>query len=195
MVDITDIGPFKKISAPEQWRRNALRIPMGNRLELPVIQLSLPGKEEDLEIGIFYRGKLESQDDGDNFHALLQQHSQSQAPVALSPGQIRSLTRILDLAGFNQYVFPRHLSGYNPDFQLRSAQVCILNGRPVLRVDGEFRADVAPDTYYLCLYVEGDKSGRKIYELYLRASDRALYFRALPAFNQLLESIEWAAGT
>lgn len=194
-MEITDIGPFKKLSAPADWRRNALRIPLGNRLELPVIQLSLPGKEEDLEIGIFYRGKLESEDDGDNFHALLQQHKEAQGPAALSPGQIRSLTRVLDLAGFNQYVFPRHLSGYNPDFQLRSAQVLVLKGRPVLRVDGEFRADVSPDTFYLCFYVEADKSGRKIYELYLRATDRTLYFRALPAFNQLVDSIEWAANT
>lgn len=191
-MEITDIGPFKKLVVPAEWQRRSLRIPQSNRMELPVIQLSLPGKEDSLEIGIFYRGKLESEDDGANFHALLEQNKESKTAVTLTPGQIRSLTRTLDLAGFNQYVFPRHLSGYNPDFQLRSAQVYVLNGRPVLRVEGEFKADLDTDTYFACLYVEADSSGRKVFELYLRASDRDTFFKGLQVFKQINESIEWA---
>lgn len=190
-MDITDIGPFKKISVPKEWRRNMLRVPQANRIDLPVLQLTLPGKEDELEIGIFYRGRLESEDDGENFHALLEQHRGLDTPMALGPVQIRSITRILNLAGFNQYSFPRHLSGYSPDFHLRTAQVMSLNGRPVLRVDGEFRADIAPDTYYGCLFVEADDTGRKIYEMYLRANSRDTFFWALSAFNQIASSVEW----
>lgn len=161
-------------------------------MELPVVQLTLPGKENDLEIGIFYRGKLESESDGANFHALLEMNKHAQQPVSLSPGQIRSLSRVLDLTGFNQYIFPRHISGYNPDFQLRTAQVFVLRGRPVLRVDGEFKADIKTDTYYACLYIDADNSGRKIYEFYLKASDRDTFFRAFSIFKQIAETIEWS---
>jgi hypothetical protein len=190
-MDITDIGPFKKLSTPPEWRRKTLRLPQTNRSDLPVVQLVIPGMEEDLEIGIFYRGKLESQADGENFHALLEMNREIAAAVALSPGEIRSLTRVLNLAGFNQYSFPRHITGYNPDFQLRTAQVLLLNGRPVLKVDGEFKADISTDTYFACVFVEADEGGRMIYELYLRASNKDTYLRALPAFRLIAESIEW----
>jgi len=190
-MDITDIGPFKKLTTPPEWRRKTLRLPQTNRMDLPVVQLILPGKEEEMEIGILYRGKLENEFDGENFHALLQMNKETATPVALSPGEIRSLTRVLNLAGFNQYAFPRHITGYNPDFLLRSAQVFLLNGRPVLKVDGEFKADINTDTFFACLYAEADNAGRKIYEIYLRATDRETYLRTLPAFRSIAESIEW----
>lgn len=191
-MDITDIGPFKKIVVPPGWRRNMIRIPQGNNMELPLIQLTLPGKEDLVEIGIFYRGRLESAEDGENFHLLLERHKETQAPVALSPGQIKSLARIMDTTGFNQYAFPHHLTGYNSDFQLRTAQVVNLRGKAVLRVDGEFKIDTTPDAHYGCLYVEADETGRKVYELYLRACDKKNYMYALGAFNQIAESVEWA---
>ncbi|MBX9688677.1 MAG: hypothetical protein K2X27_18355 [Candidatus Obscuribacterales bacterium] len=191
-MDITDIGPFKRIWAPADWKRKTLKVTQGNRLDLPVLLLTIPGLEDELEIGIFYRGKLESPADGENFHALLQRHKTAEAPVALSPGQIRSLSRVLNLAGFNQYTFPKQLTGYNADFQLRTAQVVVLNGRPVLMVDGEFRADESADAFFGCLFVEADDSGRKIYELYLKAADKELYLRSLNTFRQVTESIEWA---
>jgi hypothetical protein len=191
-MDITDIGPFRKLSYPPEWRRKTLRLPQTNRSDLPVVQLILPGKEDELEIGIFYRGKLETKEDGVNFHALLEMNKDAESPVALSPGEIRSLTRILNLAGFNQYSFPRHLTGYNPDFQLRTAQVFLLNGRPVLKVDGEFKADISTDTYFACVFVEADDTGRRVYELYLKAGEKESYSRALPVFRQIAESIEWA---
>jgi hypothetical protein len=168
-----------------------LRIPQGNNMELPLLQLNLPGKEELVEIGIFYRGRLESVEDGENFHLLLERNKEAEAPVALSPGQIKSLARIMDTTGFNQYAFPAHLTGYNADFQLRTAQVVLINGRPVLRVDGEFKAESTPDAFYGCLYVEADEAGRKVYELYLRASDKRNYMYALAAFNLIAESVEW----
>lgn len=191
-MDITDIGPFKKIVVPPGWRRNMVRIPQGNNMELPLIQLTLPGKEDLVEIGIFYRGRLESSEDGENFHLLLERHKAAEAPVALSPGQIKSLARIMDTTGFNQYAFPHHLTGYNADFQLRTAQVLNLKGKSVLRVDGEFKVDTTSDAYYGCVYVEADEAGRKVYELYLRACDKRNYMYALGAFNQIAESVEWA---
>ena len=192
-MDILDIGPFKKISVPPDWRRSTVKIPQANRGELPVLQLTMPGREEDLEIGIFYRGKLESEADGENFRALLQQHKSIDTAVTLTPGQIRSLSRILDLTGFNQYTFPRHLTGYNPDFQLRSAQVFVLNARPVLKIDGEFRAESLPDTFFAGIYVDADNNGRKIYELYFKASERDFFLKGMGTFRKVAESIEWAA--
>ncbi len=190
-MDINDIGPFKRISVPSEWKRSSIRVPQGNRQELPVVQLTIPGREDHFEIGIFYRGRLESEKDGENFHALLEQNKDLCEALFLSPGQIRSLSRTLNLAGFNQYSFPRHLSGYSADFQLRSAQVIILSGRPVLRVDGEFKADQLTDTYYESLFVDADNKGRKIYEFYVRASEKNAYSRALPIFRTMTETIEW----
>lgn len=194
-MDISDIGPFKKITAPPQWQRRTLKLPQANRSELPVLQLVLPGKEEELEIGIFYRGKLETEEDGENFHALLEQYQYVDSPVSLSPGQIRSLSRILALAGFNQYSFPRHLTGYNPDFTLKTAQVFLLNGKPVLKVDGEFKADTEADMHFGCIYVEADTKGRKVYELYVQATNRDVYLRALPSFKMITDSIVWAENS
>ena len=191
-MDITDIGPFKKITVPPDWRRNTLRVPQANRMELPIIQLTMPGKEQEMEIGIFYRGKLESEDDGENFHALLLQHREAEQAVTLSPGQIRSLSRVLDLAGFNQYTYPRHLTGYSPDFFLKTAQVIVINGKPVLKVDGEFRDEDKTDTFYGGLFVEADDSGRKIYELYLRVTAKELHLKGIQFFRRMAESIEWA---
>lgn len=191
-MDITDIGPFKKITIPPDWRRNTLRVPQANRMELPIIQLTMPGKEQEMEIGIFYRGKLESEDDGENFHALLLQNKEAEHAVTLSPGQIRSLSRILDLAGFNQYTFPRHLTGYSPDFYLKTAQVLVINGKPVLKVDGEFRDEDKTDTYYGGLFVEADDTGRKVYELYLRVTAKEMHLRGIQHFRRMAESIEWA---
>lgn len=192
-MDILDIGPFKKISVPPDWRRSTIKIPQAGRGELPIVQLTMPGREDDLEIGIFYRGKLESEADGENFHALLDQHKSSQTATTLTPGQIRSLSRILDLTGFNQYTFPRHLTGYNPDFQLRSAQVLLLSGRPVLKIDGEFRAESLADTFYGGIYVDADGKGRKVYELYLRAVEKEFFQKGILTFRRMAESIEWAA--
>lgn len=191
-MDITDIGPFKKITVPPDWRRNTLRVPQSNRMELPIIQLTMPGKEQEMEIGIFYRGKLESEDDGENFHALLLQHREAEQAVTLSPGQIRSLSRVLDLAGFNQYTYPRHLTGYSPDFFLKTAQVIVINGKAVLKVDGEFRDEDKTDTFYGGLFVEADDSGRKIYELYLRVTAKEMHLKGIQFFRRMAESIEWA---
>ncbi len=191
-MDITDIGPFKKITVPPDWRRNTLRVPQSNRMELPIIQLTMPGKEQEMEIGIFYRGKLESEDDGENFHALLLQHREAEQAVTLSPGQIRSLSRVLDLAGFNQYTYPRHLTGYSPDFFLKTAQVIVINGKAVLKVDGEFRDEDKTDTFYGGLFVEADESGRKIYELYLRVTAKEMHLKGIQFFRRMAESIEWA---
>ncbi len=190
-MDINEIGPFKRISVPPEWKRCGIRIPQANRQELPVVKLFIPELEDRLEIGILYRGRLESESDGENFHALLELYKTTTEPVSLGPGQIRSLQRVLNLAGFNQYSFPRHVSGYSADFQLRTAQVLVLNGRPVLRVDGEFKADQAPDTFYECVFVDADNKGRKIYELYLRATDKLNYLRALLTFRKLSETIDW----
>ncbi|MBX9721156.1 MAG: hypothetical protein K2X81_07170 [Candidatus Obscuribacterales bacterium] len=190
-MDITEIGPFKRIVVPDEWKRTGIRVPQANRQELPVVKLVLPELEDKLEIGIFYRGRLESEADGENFRALLNQYKTVTEPASLGPGQIRSLQRILNLAGFNQYSFPRHMTGYSADFQLRTAQVLVINGRPVLRVDGEFKADQAADTFYECLYVEAGNKGRKIYELYLRAADRHNYMQALTVFRHMCTTIGW----
>ena len=192
-MDINDIGPFKKITVPAEWRRTTVKIPQANRMELPIIQLTMPGRELDLEMGIFYRGKLESEDDGENFHALLLQHREIQTAVTLTPGQIRSLSRILDLAGFNQYTFPRHLTGYSPDFYLKSAQVIVINGRAVLKIDGEFQNEEKIDCYYNGLFVEADDTGRKVYEMYLKVVEKEFHLRGLQTFRRMAETIEWGS--
>lgn len=189
---ISDLGPFKKIEAPPDWRRSTIRVPLNNRLDLPLTLLTIPGKEEDFEIGIFYRGKLESEEDGENFQALLSQQEHAGSALSLSPGQLRSLSRVLDLTGFNQYSHSLEKSGYAPEFMLRSAQVIVINKRCVLKIDGEFRADETPDAQLLCIYVAADKRGRKIFELYLKATDREAFLRLTPVFRQVCQTIEWS---
>lgn len=160
-------------------------------MDLPVIQFVPEDNSKQVEIGIFYRGRLENETEGQLFHNLLQENSNVATPVALSPGQIKSLCSVLDLTGFNQYSYPPAMSGYAADFHLRSAQILLLNGRAVLKVDGEFRADQKPDSYYGTYYVDADNKGRKIYEIYLQSSDRDTYLRTLPVFNEITSSIEW----
>jgi hypothetical protein len=189
-MEICNIGPIKSLRAPTNWRRAAARIPQGSRMDLPVVLL-IPDDGKQVEIGIFYRGRLESEEDGNYFHSLLEQNSSAEHPVALSPTQIKALSRILDLAGFNQYSFPSQLSGYNADFQLRTAQILVINNRTVLKVDGEFKADTKPDAFYGAVFVDADNRGRKIYEIFLLAQDKETYLRTLPLFKELTESIEW----
>lgn len=189
-MEICNIGPIKSLRAPENWKRAAARIAQGSRMDLPVVLL-VPDDGKQVEIGIFYRGRLESEEDGTYFHSLLEQHSTATQAVALTPGQIKSLSKILDLAGFNQYSFPSQMSGYNADFNLRTAQILVINDRTVLKVDGEFKADTKTDAYYGSVFVDADNRGRKIYEIFLLAADKDTYLRTLPLFKELTESIEW----
>lgn len=191
-MDISNIGPIKTLRAPEKWKRVTVRVSQGSRMDLPVVLL-VPEQESAarLEIGIFYRGRLESEEDGQYFHQLLEQHVKAIKPTALTPTQIKSLTRVLDLVGFNQYSYPTQMSGYMADFYLRTAQIHIINEKAVLRVDGEFKADNKTDVYYNSLFIDADNRGRKVYEIYLLSSDKDLYLRHLTVFKEMTESIEW----
>ena len=160
-------------------------------MDIPVILLVPEDGSRAVEIGIFYRGRLESEPDGYIFHELLTQNSDSASSTALTPSQIKSLNRVLDLAGFNQYSYPMELSGYAADFFLRTAQVKVLNGRSLLKVDGEFRADMNPDSYYVSYFVDADNRGRKIYEIFMLGKDKESYLLTLPLFKDLMESIQW----
>ncbi|MBX9572123.1 MAG: hypothetical protein K2X77_24735 [Candidatus Obscuribacterales bacterium] len=189
-MEISNIGPIKSLRAPANWKRAAARIAQGSRMDLPVVLL-VPEDGKQVEIGIFYRGRLESEEDGTYFHNLLEQNASTSHAVALTPGQIKALSKILDLAGFNQYSFPSHLSGYNADFHLRTAQILVINNRSVLKVDGEFKADLKADAFYGSIFVDADNRGRKIYEIFLLAADKETYLRTLPLFKEVTDSIEW----
>ncbi|MBY0548552.1 MAG: hypothetical protein K2W95_14880 [Candidatus Obscuribacterales bacterium] len=190
-MQVCKIGPLKSFTMPPSWKRCTYRIAGSGRPELPVISFQ-PDNYPDTELGVFFRGRLESSEVGTKFAALLTDHRNStRAITPLTPKQIVELTEVLDLAGFNQFAFPPAEYGCVPDFNLRSAEVKTLGGKPVIVVDGEFVAQGTADTWYSGIYIDADGSGRKIYELFLRSANRESFFTFLKHFNEAVSSIRW----
>lgn len=189
-MDVCRIGPVKKMSIPNGWKRATYRIAGSGRPELPVVSFRPPG-DVAAEIGIFFRGRMESESTGRKFTEYLNSFV-GPGKRALIKEEIRELSEILDLAGFNQFSFPPEECGFVPDFRLLTAELEVVNGRVVLVVSGEFleRMDLI-DTWYTTVFVDSDGSGRKIYELFYRASEQELYGQHLILFENALQSIEW----
>lgn len=185
------VGPFKSIALPSSWKRQTYRIAGSGRPELPVIAF-YPIDTSDTEMSVFFRGRLESEDNGRNFAELLHHHVKSGSTrAALSPGQIKNLTEILDLAGFNQYSFSAEEHGFAPDFNLRSAELVTIDGKAIVSVTGEFCTNQQCDTWYTGCFVDADGSGRKVYEFFLRSTNRESFFKFLKNYNDAVASIEW----
>lgn len=190
-MQVCKIGPLKSFTIHSSWKRCTYRIPGSGRPELPVISFQ-PDHHPDTELGVFFRGRLESPEVGAKFATLLREHQTSTKEITpLTPKQIAEITEVLDLTGFNQFAFPPAEYGCIPDFNLRSAEVKTPSNKPVLAVDGEFVAQGTTDTWYRGIYIDADGSGRKIYELFLRSANRDSFYKFLKHFNEAVASICW----
>lgn len=190
-VPLLNIGPIKRLEAPQGWKKTTARVSQPNHIQSPVLLFRPPDSEHDVEIGVFFRSRLESEADGKIFADLISAHADIISKEALQPAQIKDLVNILDLTGFNQYSFPQEISGYQPDFYLRSAELMPLNGKVVLRVVGDFMTAGDIDTYFCGIYIDADGSGRKIYEIFLRSNNKPAFVKALIAYKISLASISW----
>lgn len=191
-MQVCKIGPLKSFSLNSCWKRRTYRIAGSGRPELPVISFQ-PENHPDTELGVFFRGRLESVDAGAKFAALLREHQNAAREITpLTPKQIAEITEILDLTGFNQYAFPPAEHGFVPDFNLRSAEVKTIGGKPLLVIDGEFLSQSTTSNWYSGIYIDADGSGRKVYELFLRSDSRESFFKFLKHFHDSVASIEWA---
>lgn len=191
LTQLSNIGPIKNLVAPPDWEKTCLRIPLPNHLQLPLFIFRPPVSKKDLEIGVFFRGRMETETDGRVFSSLIKRNQHISEKQTLTANEIKDLSPILDITGFNQYSFGNERSGFSPDFHLRSAELIPLNGKIVLKVVGDFLTDQNVDTYFYGIYIDADGTGRKIYEVFLRASDKEEFMQSLSEFKTMLDSISW----
>lgn len=190
-MQLSNIGPIKQLTVPPSWEKMATSVALPNHMQLPVFIFRPRNAESLVEMGIFFRGRMESEKDGLMFRDLLLRHQDIREKTALMPQEIKDLVHVLDLTGFNQYSFPQEKSGYPPDFHLRSAELVPLNGKIVLKVVGDFVTTGVVDAYYYGIYIDADGSGRKVYEVFLRAGDKQEFMRSLTAYKAALSTISW----
>lgn len=191
LTQLSNIGPIKHLTAPSFWQKTCLRVPLPNHMQLPLFIFRPPSSKKNLEIGVFFRGRMESDSDAHKFSSLLKRHQNIKDKQTLTHNEIKELASIFDIAGFNQYSFSSDKSGFPPDFRLRSAEIIPVNNRIVLRVVGDFLTEQTVDTYFCGIYIDADGTGKKVYEVFLKAGDKEEFLHSLPEFKAMLDSISW----
>ncbi len=181
------IGAIHTIQLPPAWRVASTSFAHGGEWMLTTFS---PLKNPKIELRIFCRGDKVTISDATYFSELLKQATRE--VIELKPEHILSLKNVLGpTVGDNQYI------NQNPPNSRYSARCNLLKGRiinvqqrPVMMIEGLFTAGGVDVTKFLNVYININRDGQDIQEVFFQAPLLAypVYYRQV---RMALESIKW----
>ncbi len=159
-----------------------------------------PVGEENVEIGLVYRGKPVYIDDAVLFRSIVNKSDQklfesdsSGQDFEKDKSLLKSMTFILGKMGNNQLTNTEK-GVFGPEFYLERLETILLNGRRALSIKGHFQGpDLSIHNYYYGLLYERKRSSEKcdIEEVFFQAHSQELYDKYFFDFAATLKSIIW----
>ncbi len=181
------IGAIHTFQLPHGWRVASTSFSHGGEWMLTTFS---PIANPKIELRIFCRGDKVSINDAGYFSELLKQATEQ--VIVLKPEHIMEMKNVLGpTVGDNQYI------NLNPPNSRYAARCNLLQGRilhvqkrPVMMIEGIFTASGDEVTKFLNVYINVNRSGQDVQEVFFQAPLLAYqtYYRQV---RIALESIKW----
>jgi hypothetical protein len=150
------------------------------------------GDVNKLQISLFESSKEINDSGMALYYALLGKCTTNGARVLL-PQEIRSLSTVMGITtqGDNQLTNPaKYPDPRAPIFNLLSAQLININGRPVLEVQGNFISrNNQAGNYFRGVFIP---TGSHITKLFVQSPDKLEFAKGEAVYRKTLQSIQWA---
>jgi|AGTN01.1.fsa_nt_gi hypothetical protein len=180
-----DAAGVQAILVPEEWEQHKSNLPPG----YGSIQTIGPTSKK-LTISVADRGQPLSQSGLRNFMNVLATADGATKSRPLLPSQIKSLSELFGKAsiGDNQHTNTNRWMPYT--FKMFSASAFIVNGRPVIEVEGQFvDANGQRIRDHIGLYT---MQRNKVSRIFLDATSKDDYIYGRWLYKYLLKTIEWS---
>lgn len=181
----TDVAGVQAVLSPEDWEQHKSNLPPG----YGSIQTIGPSSKK-LTISVADRGQPLSQIGLRNFMTVLATADGATKSRPLLPSQIRALSELFGKAsiGDNQHTNTNRWMPYT--FKMFSASAFIVNGRPVVEVEGQF-VDVNGQRVreHIGLYT---LQRNRVTRIFLDATSKDDYIYGRWLYKYLLKTIEWS---
>jgi hypothetical protein len=188
--EITDFGQIKRIVGPPGW--TASDQPQRG-INSRTLKMFTPPDANDVSINLFFRGMPIAEKAAQDLAELLKHATASSQK--LTPDQIKQMHAVFGLStvGDNQYTNDAQKGSRNyPVFNMKSAELATLKGRPILRVRGNFQDENGNVTMeYNGIFIQPTTRPAEIEEVFYQAPDSAKFMKYAAAFDQTLFTIEW----
>lgn len=193
MVDAAELksitfGPIKTLSIPADWKASMVEkksvLPPHRPYKIYTVS---PKVTLGSSVEITNGARDERPEELAVYGRLTSELPPSEDSRPISGEELKSLSYFLARIGANQFQNPSTTPGFRSECVISSAKVVRINGKKAMRFEGDFHG---PDTLFswVLFYNPVDK---QTYEIFMRSTSAESRSKNMPAFDQMLNSIEW----
>lgn len=181
-------GSIESITVPGTWKESR-----ENSAGQGMLTRFSPHRDSQFNFAIFDDNRPIPATTQASLQQLLAQNHDLTVPKALTPQQINELTDMFDRSEVGDNQFSNKIQPPNPQcpvFQMSSAMLTSVNGRPVIEVKGAYVDQHGkPTNHYRGMFVPGE--GIRVQQIFMQSPSKQEFDANNDAFRTIVNSARW----